>query len=617
MNKSELEKLTIRELLELSENDISDFRYNRYTIYEALGKKYQNEGKNEKYEEMKKEYKIFLYLINYSKFDPNEVQNAFSDEDIEYYKKRAKITNNPIQKAIYCDIVWEYNPANYKYGLCSIDTHLSCAPIYFNNNWDLELASSLKRAMEISIRLRRNNKILDSANKHMEFIEKLDRLKRFQAPIIHIIKSLLESENKLRGLGYQIDYHALKQVVSNALIHLNNIIDSFHMQRKYLELLSKLENDVNRINCIKIAISESYVQEGEWKRVNYPNGVVIAPYFHQDAINSYKQLPNSPETLKNFKFGRLEKLLIEFRGLNKEAIKEMNLRTFSCEEIFGDYFKKIMENNFKRYERKEPDEIFKMMSVDRNLYPSRSSAEKLAKSFAEHSPRYKMFSTLLMHGDVHTIRISNDEEKKFANLVKYIFVTYIKPCVSFWLNKIFEELEEEYCNNDKIISHLLVSEEINHDKIEIIEEDDDDYLEELMKYLSHSELISDDRLEIIKHGIQSFRKEEFVASINILVFQIEGIIRDICENAGLPTLSYKDNDEIRALMPIEMLNNLKQIGFFEDFIEFIKIFLYDNEGNNYRNIVAHGLAEEEFFTRGNAQFLLLILIKFAEYRRLT
>jgi hypothetical protein len=617
MNKSELEKLTIRELLELSENDVSNFRYNRYTIYEALGKKYQNEGTNEKYEEMKKEYKIFQYLNNHTKFDPNEVQNAFSDEDIRYYKKRAKITNNPIQKAIYCDIVWEYDPANYKYGQCSIDIHLSCAPIYFNNNWDLELADSLKRAIELAIRLRKDSKIVDSAAKHVEFIEKLDRLKRFQAPLIHIIKSLLERKNKLNSLGYHINYPYLIQVVSNALIYLKNIEDTFHMQREYLKLLLELEDNINRINCIKIAISESYVEEGKWKKDNCPNGISIAPHFHQEAINSYKQLPNSPEALKNFKFRRLEELLIEFRGLNKEAIKEMNSREFKCEEIFGEFITKKMADNFKRYEGKEPTEIFKMMSFDINLYPSRSFSEVFAKSYAEHSVRYKMFSTLLMHGDVHTIRISNDEEKKFANLVKYVFVTYVKPCVSYWLNKIFEELEEEYGNDDEIISHLLVLEEINHDKIEIIEEENDDYLEELMKYLSQSELISDDRLKIIKHGIQAFRKEEFVASINILVFQIEGIIRDICENTGLLTLSYKDSDEIRALMPIEMLNNLKQIGFLDDFIEFIKIFLYDNEGNNYRNIIAHGLAEEEFFTKENAQFLLLILIKFAEYRRLT
>lgn len=107
--------------------------------------------------------------------------------------------------------------------------------------------------------------------------------------------------------------------------------------------------------------------------------------------------------------------------------------------------------------------------------------------------------------------------------------------------------------------------------------------------------------------------KEYVAAIHILVFQIEGVLRDLLGKLGLPTFSYRNN-EMRERMLSDILESLSQIeGIDKDFLKFIEIFLSDIRGDNYRNEIAHGLLSLEDFTKENAQLLLLILIQLASY----
>ena len=58
MDKSELQTLTPDELVSLSEENTSDFRWNRSDIYKVALEKYENMGEKEKVQEMRKEVLI-------------------------------------------------------------------------------------------------------------------------------------------------------------------------------------------------------------------------------------------------------------------------------------------------------------------------------------------------------------------------------------------------------------------------------------------------------------------------------------------------------------------------------------------------------------------------------
>jgi len=59
MEKSELQKLSPEELINLSESNTSDFRWNRSDIYNVLFEKYEKSGEREKLENIRKEILIF------------------------------------------------------------------------------------------------------------------------------------------------------------------------------------------------------------------------------------------------------------------------------------------------------------------------------------------------------------------------------------------------------------------------------------------------------------------------------------------------------------------------------------------------------------------------------
>ena len=143
----------------------------------------------------------------------------------------------------------------------------------------------------------------------------------------------------------------------------------------------------------------------------------------------------------------------------------------------------------------------------------------------------------------------------------------------------------------------------------LLEKEHPAYVESFAQYLSSSRIIGDERIEIIKHGLRAFKGKEYLASIHILVFQIEGVLRDLLGKLDLPTFSYRNN-EMRERMLSDILLTLSQIeGMDKDFLKFTEIYLCDIKGDNYRNDIAHGLLTVESFTKENAQLLLLILIK--------
>ncbi len=112
MEKSELEKSNPEELINLSETNTSEFRLTRSDIYKVLFEKYEKSGEREKLDNIRKEILIFDLSTHNSpekRFDSKwkypELEKHFPIEAIEYYKNRANVTNNPVLKARYSDVV--------------------------------------------------------------------------------------------------------------------------------------------------------------------------------------------------------------------------------------------------------------------------------------------------------------------------------------------------------------------------------------------------------------------------------------------------------------------------------------------------------------------------------
>lgn len=589
MEKVELQKLNPNELIQLSEKDTSDFRWNRSDIYKTAFDKYKQKGKKKELDDMRKEILIFdLSTHNYPKqrFDcmiggtsdkgeewkyPN-IEKDFPDEAIEYYRKRAAITKNPILKARYCDVIWELKK-EVKYARLAIDSYLNCCTVYFDNVWDKELSDSLDRALSIASMMNDEGLIDKSLNMHQTFIKKLVKIKRFRY-LIDIMESIIRQKKKLKE---KINHKYLLSFIEEAISdYKKNSPNSFHIQREFVEIIAEiwliLKNKVEWKKA-KTRIAESYVDEAEWKKVNYPTSNMVAAIFYKRAMKVYMDLGGFNDKIKELK--------LEIAKANKKAseteFKRIESRVNIPMKHIADYL--------KRYKNRGPLEILQIMSIDMSLIPSYKKAKETAIELSKQFITQRLVPVSIIKGNITVKWISEEKDKLEYNAIRNFQIGY------------------------RLMAKTLLIEVFN-----MLEELHSTYIETFIEYLSSSEIIDDERLELIELGLEAYNEQKYVPAIHILVFQIEGILRDLLGKLGLPTFVYR-NDEMRERLLSDTIVTLSKVeGVGKDFLKFIEIFLCDIRGDNIRNDLAHGLLTIDSFIKENAQLLLLILIKLAAFK---
>lgn len=587
MDLSKLEKMQAEDLVALSEKDTSDFRWNRFQIYNIAFKKFESQGNEDRMEDMRKEVTIFLLSTRNrsgKRFGPmwslkyeNGAEQSFPDPDnnikkdaLDYYRKRASVTENPILRSRYCDVIWEQEK-DVAFAKMAITSYIDCCPIYLENEWDGELADSLGRIMTLSISINDIRLIEESLKHHYEFIDLLIKKERPRY-IIEIIESILKSVKKI---SQPVDYEKLALAIEGAILHYSeNKPDSFHLQRGYMGLLVKIwqiQKKQEEVDNSKIRIAGSYVKEAEWKRTNYPNGNIVAAHFYEEAMKKYIEMGKFPE--------QVEELKTKIQEANKAAHKEY--KVISSEVNFP---QEELDKYLKLYGGLKSIEVFQQISMDPFLIPSYSASKDLAIKISEECVARHLMPISLQKGNITIKRISGEDEKLELQTI--------------------QNFQMSYNVNTKIRMSQLFS---------LLEKEHPGYMDALIQHLSNSQLINPERIDLIKCGLQSFEKMDYVAANHILVFQIEGVLRDILAKIGLPTFSYRNNEMREKLLSaiLEILGQVK--GINEDLLKFIEILLCDIRGDNFRNDVAHGLLKINAFSREQALLLILILIKIASY----
>lgn len=561
---NELEKLNLEELKNLSEKNTSDLNLDKWVIETAF-KKFQEDNNESKMRDMKLESEIrSIPLRNFSKLEDQNLKERFSDKEIEYFKNKSSETENPILKAIYSDVSWGYDKKDNKYVLQAIDAHLDCCEIFLKNGWSLELASSLKRALNLSVSTGDRESTRKSVEMISKMVPRMVENEMCDASLINAIEPIVEKKKKLKKWGCEPDYSKIVNVIEKGIKCVERKErDYFHMKRGYLNLLLRLwSNDDAKKGKIMIRIAESYEDEGDWKKDNLKDGNFVAAHFYQNAVTTYKLTPNSPE-----KDEKLKELKVKWRKANEDSEKGY----FAYERRI-EITDKEREKVLNQYDFTNLTEVFNRMSKDTNLFPSYAQAKEQTST-----PDLLDIVSVVKTGDTFYKHI-NDDDKREAFIKDY----YMTNCLirsQLFLDDIFNSIKEANPSYDK----------------------------ELIKYLSSSDIISDERLKFIKHGISEFLDEDYISSIYILTFQIEGILKDFLKKLDLPTTSHK-TDQVQSMMATEILKILKSKKIDDELFKFIEMFLYDNESYNLRNKLGHGFLSVEL-EKFNVQSLILIIIK--------
>lgn len=116
-------------------------------------------------------------------------------------------------------------------------------------------------------------------------------------------------------------------------------------------------------------------------------------------------------------------------------------------------------------------------------------------------------------------------------------------------------------------------------------------------FVLQSPLISDDRKAAFKKGFIAGFRGDWLTAMSILMPQLENGLRELCEQAGIVMTNLKNEMvQTEQSMTDFLYNNQEAIKFLgEDLVFNLKALFADESGYNFRNIVAHGLVDDDDF----------------------
>jgi len=589
MKEEDFEKLTPDQMFNILETTTADFRFSRHDLLNKILNKLKETKDKKRFEELKKELLVQdLHtplndriprfhpmmsgtLEDGSPWEYPDLKTDFSEESIEYYKERAKKTSNPILKARYCDFLWVYKK-DFEYSKQAIEGYVECSSTYLANNWGIELADSLLRALEIAISI--NNKPLQSEVVKTILItcDKLKERKDYRF-LIDIFRGLLENYNGIKDL---LNLEKIISSIQEAIDYLTkNKEDSYNLQREFLRLLSiifKLVNDTSKKEIVDLEIAKNLIKEAEWKKTHYPNGNLVASSIYQTALKVFQDLGKYP--------GETEKIKVILQELNKSL--QDSFKVIKTEVSIPN---KIVEDYLSKFNGKSTTEVIELIATDRGLIPEYKKSQELAEKLAKEFVLQYIFPMSVIKGNLCIRTLVEEKEKLEFNSIKNFQIGY-KMMSNLFLTKIFEKIESL----------------------------DSDYISKIIELIKNCPFINKDRIPLILVGLKSFKEKSYPASIHILLFQVEGILRDLLEGMGVSTFTFKDN-EMKARLFSGIVEKIYLIdGMDKDLIKLIDAFLNNSLGDNLRNDVAHSLCKIEEFSKENNLLLILIILKLATYK---
>lgn len=134
--------------------------------------------------------------------------------------------------------------------------------------------------------------------------------------------------------------------------------------------------------------------------------------------------------------------------------------------------------------------------------------------------------------------------------------------------------------------------------------------ENILSYIKQSPAVKNDRIPILKKGLDAYFEDDYTVAMHLLIPQIEECIRNIAEAASIPTIKQsKAGNGFQARQLDDMLRDPAVIRVMtENLTYYLRILLTDTRGWNLRNEICHGLASPESFNRTSASRLVHVLL---------
>jgi len=539
---------------------------------------FQSENNDVKVKEMDYEIALFDFIIDSpmggsnNRFNPMCVSpdgskcypdiTGISIETIDYYKNRAEQTKNHILRKRYSDFIWEVDK-DHKYARLAIESYLISVNNYFSQKSFYQVADSLARGLQIALALNDTNLIATCVRRHLEYLDKYKSDNNF-SELDSILHSLFQC-NKLNGyvsfdeinLYFDLAIEGIKYDV----VGKNTLID---IRAKF----NKIFGNRDAIGDLEREKAESYVAEADRRK----NSAFIQSIYLDKAIKQYYKI--------NKRFGvdytdKIDALKKRIKETNRKIPNEA--QTIHVEAKIPNSLIVELLDEFKEIDL---NSCLKKIGLSNDIVTPYDYALSCERENMKITPLQFMINTSkLSHDNIisETSSVEENIEKSAKEFIRWSGISM----VSNYYNIVFNMLTQHKGLNANSLAN----------------------------YIYDSALVQDNRKPVLEKALERHFAEDYVSSVHILVFQIEGILRDILEKLNRPTTTIKHDATMESSLDAILRDCAMREFLTEDFALFLQIMLSDPEYLNLRNEIAHGLYKYESYTKSISELLIVILLR--------
>jgi len=526
--------------------------------------------------------------------------DRFDERTYEYLIERLDSTSNSLIKARYSHILWCSPKKHVKYAKIAVDSYLELIKIYETKDkrepqehYGLDVLEAIKNAYSIACQVKYKVDKIKSELRRLviRFNFKSSSSFALRANLIELMLKDKKRFLKEDFLGFEdICWQISKSLTESGNIH--GAIDMLKLGEKVDQKLGEKTHDWRK------QIAESY--ETLMKQTEKGNNLASLT-FCQSALENYKKLKDKD------KINELQKKYSELKN-------SMKLAEFKTEIDLTEHIKRCREVAEKVVQN-APDEIIKVLMLDKNLLPRYKDMEKIVEEHSKKFVAQHLFPTEILDQSGHPAQhFSDEDEKKYygilwqynwelklnkIHLINEIFFAAIRE------NKLSADILLRFLNRHswlgKNISKKLANQTIRYNWLNLIAPSLHEYFFQMQYHFANPNY-----------------SPNLVLSIDSLTLKIEGLIRDICQFSGVTTF-YMTKDskgrnivrekDIHALLYEEPIREL----FDEDDLLFLKFLLVEKAGYNLRHKVAHSLMLFQEYSINYMHLLILALLRLGKY----
>jgi hypothetical protein len=539
-----------------------------------------------------------MFSLAYSYDSTSEQMRKFPTvEDFEkagfdYVRDRAKITASPFLKARYNHLLWKSGIRNQGYALEAINAYIDLTTKLL----ELKEGKKDEKFLQISNHFECLIGLSSEVNfKEKEIIQKLTERLLFISAVPfflrHAVLDAMLKNSKFFKAGDFVNTLSLFEA------ELSSEQPDYHFMVNYylptaLKIAQKVNDDVrkwhNHIGDCYQQLADAEVKEDRfWIKLDY----------YARAIHAFTNAANQQ------KKDKAEQLYFELKPkvrLNNVRLHFNSDQIGELKEMYSD-----MEANAKSILEESPESVYAFIMSGKGIFPT---AKRLKDQ--EKDNEYDFLDI------VSRIDFDNNKNisgKKAGERKSFIdpFHMEIQGISSPFLEYIFiGGITSGKLNYENLITFLKKHTWIGK-PFTRIDLGGDEFIIDWIKIVAPS---------IVEYFIQTLGsiesksfKPDYTLCIDSLVLKLEGLLRNFCEQANLPTnVSSRVGIQEANINQILEIEGLKTYFNEDDFLLF-KYLLINDAGLNLRNNVAHCFYSQSDYTKGKMHLLLAALLRIGKF----